>query len=320
MHTNERNPQPRPVSRRRRRRRQIRRLGILPACLVFTVSAIFVTSLLEGCAQKNVAEFTESTPSSASAGLQRISAISLDTEAPVITGAQDLEVFAGEAAAYRQGITITDNLDSDPVLDVDSSKVDLSTPGTYPLVYSATDTAGNRSTQEVTVIVRERQNNSVSTNTIYAAADALLEEILSDDMSARQQVQAIYDWTKENLSYGGHSDRTDYEQTAYTMLQEKTGDCYGYFALTKLLFERLDILNVDVQKVHNYEGDSDHFWSLVSLDGGKTYYHFDATPRVGQTEELCLVTDLFLASFDTYHDNCHNRDKSLYPATPEGWS
>jgi hypothetical protein len=82
------------------------------------------------------------------------------------------------------------------------------------------------------------------------------------------------------------------------------------------MFERLDIDNIDVRKVKNYEGDADHFWSLVSVDGGETWYHFDATPRIGGGD-FCLITDEALDEYSVNHKNSHNRDKSLYPATPE---
>ena len=53
------------------------------------------------------------------------------------------------------------------------------------------------------------------------------------------------------------------------------------------------------------------------MDGGKTYYHLDTTPRVGDGDDFCLVTDKFLDDYSAKNKNCHNRDKSLYPATPE---
>ena len=89
-------------------------------------------------------------------------------------------------------------------------------------------------------------------------------------MTVQEQVEAIYYWAKGAFTYSGHSDRTDWRQTAYNMLTNGRGDCYGYFAATKLLFEELGIPNIDVQKVKNSSDDSDHFWSLVSIDGGLT--------------------------------------------------
>lgn len=154
------------------------------------------------------------------------------------------------------------------------------------------------------------------TDPVDAAADALLDTLIQDGATAEEQVHAIYQWARSSLSYGGHSDRTDWRQTAYTMLTEYRGDCYGYFAVTKLLFDRLGIPNIDVRKVKNAPDDSDHFWSMVSVDGGKTWYHFDATPRVGEGDDFCLVTDGFLDAYSEEHKGSHNRDRSLYPATP----
>lgn len=77
------------------------------------------------------------------------------------------------------------------------------------------------------------------------------------------------------------------------------------------------IPNIDVQKVRNSDDDSDHFWSLVSIDGGEHYYHFDATPRSGSGDSFCLVTDAYLNAYSEKHKGSHNRDESLYPATPE---
>ena len=158
---------------------------------------------------------------------------------------------------------------------------------------------------------------TIAKDPVDAAADELLKRLIWDGATAEEQVREIYRWTRSLLSYGGHSDRTDWRQTAYTMLTDGKGDCFGYYAVTKLLFERLGIPNIDVQKVRNYEDDSDHFWSLVSVDGGETYYHFDATPRYGDGDDFCLVTDAFLDAYSESHKGSHNRDKSLYPETPE---
>lgn len=240
-----------------------------------------------------------------------------DTTPPVIQGVRDFTVYAGETVSCRSGVTVTDDCDLNPVLEVDTSELNPDVPGCYEIIYTATDSAGNVSRVAALVTVLERPENYIAPDTIDAAADKLLAEILSDGMTVREQVQAIYAWARTNISYGGHSDRTDYRQTAGHVLNGRSGDCFGYFAVTKLLFERLGIPNIDVRKVKNFDGDSDHFWSLVSVDGGKTYYHFDATPRVGDGDDFCLVTDAFLDAYSDSHKGSHNRDKSLYPATPE---
>lgn len=236
---------------------------------------------------------------------------------PEIVGVSDFLVYQGDTISYRTGITVSDNLDESPVLTVDSSRVDLNTPGNYSVVYQAEDSSGNITTQTASVTVLKKLPGYADLDTIYAAADELLQQILGPGGSTATQVRNIYTWARVSLYYGGQSDRTDWRQTAYLMLSEHRGDCFGYYAVTKLLFERLGIPNIDVRKVPNSETDSDHFWSLVSVDGGETYYHFDATPRVGDGDDFCLVTDAFLDDYSSRNNGSHNRDTSLYPATPE---
>lgn len=239
-----------------------------------------------------------------------------DLEAPVITGVQDILVYAGDTVSYRSGVTVTDDRDPNPQLTVDTAAVDLSTPGEYTVTYTATDYVGNVTTATATVTVREKQPDYVDIATIYAAADALLEKILKEDMTVRQQVRAIGLHVRYNYRYSGSSVKDDWLQGAWRMMEDGYGDCFNYFSLTKLLLERLGVPNIDVVKVKNHKNDSNHYWSLVSVDGGENYYHLDTTPRTDDTLFI-LVTDAFMDSYSAKHRNCFNRDTSLYPATPK---
>ena len=193
--------------------------------------------------------------------------------------------------------------------------MDLSKPGTYTVTYTASDDSGNLATACANITVLRKEEGYADLETIYTLADELLAIILEGTTDTRQQVEAIYNWARTDIRYAGHSDRSDWRQTAYNVIRSGEGDCFGYFAATKLMFERLGIPNIDVQKVRNHEEDSDHFWSLVSVDGNH-YYHFDATPRYGDGDDFCLVTDAFLDAYSEQHKGSHNRDKSLYPQTP----
>ena len=240
----------------------------------------------------------------------------IDNQEPVIAGVKSMVVYLGDAAAYRAGVTVSDDLDPAPKLTIDSSNVSLDKVGTYTVVYTAKDASGNTTKVETTIRVMEKGANAVPIETINTEVDKVLATILKDNMTKKEQVKAIYNWARSKCSYYGHSDKSDYMQGAYVMLTERRGDCFNYYAVTKLMFDRLGIDNIDVRKVKNHAGDSDHYWSLVSLDDGQTWYHFDATPRVGDGDNFCLVTDAFLDAYSAAHDNCHNRDTSLYPATP----
>ncbi len=241
----------------------------------------------------------------------------IDKQAPTITGAKDVEVYAGKTVAYRNGVTAVDDLDEAPVLNVNSSAVDLSAPGKYPVIYTATDASGNTATVTVTVTVLEMKSNYVDMDTINAEVDKVLNKIIKDGMTQLQQVQAIYKWVRNNCTYSSaYHFKDDWRQAGYMMLTGRYGDCYYYFGATKLMLERLNIPNIDVKKVPNYEGDSNHYWHLVSVDGGENYYHVDTTPRTVPTN-FCMVTDKKMDDFSAKYRNCFNRDKSLYPATPE---
>lgn len=240
-----------------------------------------------------------------------------DEIAPEITGVKDIELYQGDAVSYRSGVSVSDNMDEAPTLTIDNSQVDLSKPGVYTVTYTATDYCGNEASVSATVTVYEKRDGYVDLETIYELADKTLKKIVNDDMTDRQKVKAIYNWAHRNFSYVDHSDKSDWRQAAYVMLTKGRGDCFNYFAATKLMFERLGIANIDVVKVKPYEGAAGHYWSLVSVDGGETYYHFDATPRVNQNISFCLITDAKLDAYSNAHRGSHNRDKSLYPATPE---
>ena len=240
----------------------------------------------------------------------------LDEEPPVIEGIADITLYEGGTVAYRNGITVTDNRDDAPELTIDSSAVDLTTPGVYEVTYSAEDAAGNTASVTATVTVLEKKESYVELDVIYQKVDEILSTIVNDTMTDREKATAIYSWVRSHCTYSNHSDKDDWRQAAYLMMKNRTGDCFNFFALCKLMLERENIPNIDVVKVKNYESDSMHYWSLVSVDGGETYYHFDATPRISGGN-FCLVTDAFLDAYSKANNNCFNRDKSLYPATPE---
>lgn len=260
---------------------------------------------------------TTGVPSSSSALTSSTPGIT-DTQPPVITGTKDIEVHVGSTVSYRSGVSVTDDLDQNPKLTIDNSAVDLSKPGTYPVTYTAKDAAGNISTATINLIVIPAEY--VESSVIYALADEILAKFITDDMTDREKVEAVYVWTRRSvhLTYGSAPagfvhEEADWLQTAYQLLNRDVskGDCYYFFAVQKLLLQRLNIPTIDCEKI--YDGDSHHYWLLVSVDGGKTYYHFDNV----WSKQLCLVTDAELDTFSAAVDsNPFNRDKSKYPATP----
>lgn len=268
---------------------------------------------------------SESTPASSSSvpasSSVPTSTAAPDKVAPVITGTKDIEVYVGDAVSYKSGVSVTDNVDAKPELIIDNSKVDLTKPGVYEVTYTATDAAGNTSAPiTVKLTVKAKPENFVAPEVIYAKADSILAQFITDDMTDREKAEAVYVWTRRSvhLTYGSAPKGFDHEnadwlQTAYQLLNKDVvkGDCFYFFAVQKLLLQRLNIPTIDCEKI--YDGDSHHYWLLVSVDGGKSYYHFDNV----WSKQLCLVTDAELDAFSAAVDSHpFNRDKSKYPATP----
>ena len=243
-----------------------------------------------------------------------------DTEAPVILGAQDLTVYTGGTVSYKTGVVVTDNVDVRPFLTIDNSKVDLNKPGVYPVTYIANDAAGNRSSVTIQLTVLARPEGYVDPEVIYAKADAILAQFIRPGMTDREKAEAVYVWTRRSvhLTYGSAPagfvhEEADWLQVAYQMLNKDVpkGDCFYFFAVQKLLLQRLNIPTIDCEKI--YDGESHHYWLLVSVDGGNSYYHFDNV----WSKSLCLVTDAELDAFSAaIESHPFNRNPSLYPATP----
>ena len=317
--------------------RRKRKNSNTPAVVAIVVLALVLFALVPVVGDWILDEFiysdsqpSESTPSASSSvpasSSTPASSVVNDKQPPVIVGAKNLEVYMGDAVSYKKGITVTDDLDSKPTLQIDNSQVDLTKVGTYNVTYTATDAAGNKTSVTVKLTVKAKPANFVDPEVIYAKADAILAQFIRSDMTDREKVEAVYVWTRRSvhLTYGSKPagfvhEEADWLQTAYQLLNRDVakGDCYFFFAVQKLLLQRLNIPTIDVEKT--YDGHSRHYWLLVSVDGGKTYYHFDNV----WSRALCLVTDAQLDAFSAAAKSNPDigydpfiRDKSKYPATP----
>lgn len=235
----------------------------------------------------------------------------VDKEAPVIDGVAPLTAFVGDPISYKSEITVTDNCDRDVELEVDNSAVDTETPGTYEVVYTATDQSGNTATETATITLSEKPDDYVEPDEVNALADEVLAEITTDDMTLKEKARAIYDWTRANIGYISTSEKDSWTNGAYQGFTERQGDCFVFFAVSKALLTQADIPNIDVVKSDT--SHSSHYWSLIDVGDG--WYHFDTTPRQGGGE-FFLMTDEEILAYSAAHNNSHIFDQSQYPATP----
>ncbi len=259
---------------------------------------------IDGQQQVNiVAEDASGNKTSAEATLNLVK--EYDIVPPVISGQLNRIVYVSHGASFKSGIVVTDNVDSDIELEVDSSKVDLDTPGEYPIIYTAKDSMGNMDLAEgvVKVIMPEYSEEEV-----YSMADEVLADIIKPDMSDYDKAHAIYVWVQGNIGYSESEDRDDWLKGAYDGLKNRHGDCYTYFSVSKVLLTRADIKNGDIEIIPT--ATRHHYWNVI--DCGEGWRHFDTTPRTDKTFKGFYITDEELMAYSNEHYRSHNYDIEIY--------
>lgn len=235
--------------------------------------------------------------------------VTVDTEAPVISGVEDLTVPVGGSISYKKGITVTDNIDEEVELTVDASAVDLEKAGDYEVVYKAVDMAGNETTAAAVVHVEPVSVDNITEDLVNAEADKILASLFSDQsLSEYDKAKKIYNWCHERIAYFDGTPKTNWVQGAYRGLVERKGDCYVYAMTAKCLLTRAGIKNMDIEKIPT--PTTMHYWNLIDI--GEGWHHFDTCRRVdGST--FFYKTDAELMAYSNSHDGTHNYDRSRYP-------
>ncbi|QFJ53552.1 transglutaminase domain-containing protein [Pseudobutyrivibrio xylanivorans] len=250
-----------------------------------------------------VAEDSSGNRTSATATLNLVE--EYDITPPVIEGQLDKVVYVGQSASFKAGIEVKDNVDTDIEVQVDSSHVDIDTPGEYPIIYTATDSMGNMDLAEGLIKVVEQ---TYSEEEVYALADEVLAKIITPDMSDYDKAHAIYVWIQGNIGYSESTDRDDWLRGAYDGLTKRHGDCYNYFSVGKALLTRAGVKNADIEIIPT--ATRHHYWSVV--DCGEGWRHFDCTPRTDKSFKGFYVTDEDLMAYSSQHYRSHNYDREKY--------
>ncbi len=237
----------------------------------------------------------------------------IDTTSPVVS-ASDFEVTVGDSVSYKKHIEVSDDFDSAPDVIIDSSQVDLYTPGQYTVTYTVSDSAGNQTVSQITLTVKEKVYDFDEDADAYLSHEArkILADITHEDMNDMQKAYAIYNWTKYHIGYASTSDKTDYKVGARDGFMYRSGDCFTYYSVAKVLLDEAGIPNIDMVKLRTRETQARHYWSLINVGDG--WYHFDATQYVYKNSNFFMVTDEELKDWDSrYYKNCHNYDPDGLP-------
>ena len=168
----------------------------------------------------------------------------------------------------------------------DTSKLDLTTAGTYYITYSATDASGNKTELKRKVVVNHDEADTLALVKEYA------QQFSDDPEEMRQFVQTqIY----YSSSWGG-------EDPIWYGLTTMTGNCYVHaLVLQALLTEK----GYETQLI--WTTDYSHYWLIINLDG--VWRHIDGTPGYWHRIYTIMTDAQRLATL-----RGRVWDKSLWPA------
>lgn len=234
-----------------------------------------------------------------------------DTEAPVITGVENITATVGNTISYRKNISVSDNSGGDVTLEIDNSKVDTSKAGTYTVYYKATDASGNVATAEAIVTMKAAVTPTEASLTPYL--DSVIAKVTNSSMSQYDKAYALWKWCRANITYSHSSgNRETIWHGVYEGIYKRYGDCYAYYATYSALLTRCGIENLCVARIN---GTTNHWWNLVNVGNG--WYHCDASPRTAGDPYLCFMqTDAQVAEYTANHEqkpNYYTFDPSAYP-------
>lgn len=230
-----------------------------------------------------------------------------DTQPPVIEGVEELTVAVGDSISYKKHVVVSDDYDENVTLDIDNSEVDLNKSGDYPVIYKATDQAGNMAEKETVIHVKPASVETATEEMVNKKADVLLQEIITADMSRYEKAKAIFNWVHTNVGWSDGTPKTNWVQGAYRGLFERRGDCYVYAATSKCLLTQAGIANMDIGFSTSRRT---HYWNLIDLGDG--WYHFDTTRRT-DGKSFFYVKDADIRAYSDSHNGSHAYDPSQYP-------
>ncbi len=147
--------------------------------------------------------------------------------------------------------------------------------------------------EETTTVIEKASKKSTGSEELDALCDNILNTIVKDNMTDVEKARAAYEWVKTDISYV-MSDKCDtWQEQAIQTIHSYSGDCTGYYAILRALFERIGFECEGVESI-----TKEHIWVIAKVDG--EWYHFDATPGWG-SDRFMYTTDEMLSY--TYYGN-----------------
>ena len=246
-------------------------------------------------------------------GIRLITSLTItdDQEPPVIYGATDRLTYLGKPIPFHDGIAVVDDRDKHPKLEISAPDIDFNTMGVYPVIYRAIDHAGNVTEIQGSMTVSYLRQSAVDIDTLNAAVDGLLGEIIAENMSKEEKAQAVFDWAKTKMLISKNpSDKTAWTKEAYRAVRWNAGDSFTTSSLIHAAMIRLGYEDMMIQNINGT-----HHWNLVNLGDG--WFHVDGSRQSTLAGvSVFMATDEELAAYSAQLGNgFYSFDAAKYPKT-----
>ncbi|MCD7825965.1 MAG: hypothetical protein LUH14_08400 [Clostridiaceae bacterium] len=203
---------------------------------------------------------------------------------------------------FKKYVSAEDERDGKVAFTVDTSGINWKKDGVYKIRFSAKDKAGNVGTAWAKVQV-------YVPGTAESIADTVLKSITKKSASDEKKARAIYKYVKGHGVYVDNGTHKDWRTVAVNGIRYRSGDCYTFYSMTRLLLTRAGIPNIQITRYPSYEGYH-HWWNLVYVEGG--WYHLDTTPR-RTAATFCLITDAQLSGWKGGSSSTFRFQTNAYP-------
>ena len=177
-----------------------------------------------------------------------------DDIGPEINGIEEMTIVKGEKVDYKLGISVSDNRDPNPTLNIDDSKVNVDKLGRYKVIYTAKDRSGNKVVKERIIKVVEKKN----IGTLQQSNEKIVYLTFDDGPSENtQKILDILDEYKAKATFfvTGHNQKKNdmlriaHEKGHAVGLHTYTHDYASVYESEQAYFDDLQKISNMVEKV-----------------------------------------------------------------------
>ena len=122
--------------------------------------------------------------------------------------------------------------------------------------------------------------------------DRIIDEIITDDMTDEEKIQAITNYVITNFEANMKYEEESNERPLSSMLENRGGVCASFAYLENILLRKAGITSYEIVTNNRSRSSPGHAWNMVEIDG--KYYYIDTT----NISQIPFVSEAVLEHFN----------------------